>query len=63
MFVKLGYGLPAMPGSLGMVRQGLHMEDDGGGAKLQGVAAGDVDLSGVWEGLSKGVTGVAPPNP
>ena len=52
-----------MLGSQGTVRKGLHMDDDRGGAELQGETAGEGSLSRVREGLSKGVTGGTSPNP
>ena len=55
--------MPAMPGSQGAVRRGLHTADDEVRADFQGEAAGAGELPGVQEGLSKGVTGDEPPNP
>ena len=52
-----------MPGIRGVVRRGLHPEDDRGGYYLQVVAAGAGAMPGVWEWVGKGFTGVAPTNP
>ena len=55
--------MPAMPGSRGVGRQGLHIKNDRGGTEFQGESAVEGAMSGVQEGLRKGVTGGAPPNP
>ena len=52
-----------MPNSRGAGRRGLHTANNRGGTELKGEAAGEGSLSRVWEGLGKGVTGGAPPNP
>ena len=46
-----------------MGRQVLHMADDRVGDEFQGDKAGTGALPGVREGIGKGVTGGAPPNP
>ena len=58
-----GDGVPAMPGGQGAVRRGLHTENDRGGTELQGEAVVEGDISILREGICKGVTGGAPPNP
>ena len=58
-----GGGVRDMTGNRGAGRQVLHLEDDMGGEELQGAAAAAAAMSGVREGIDKGVTGDAPPNP
>ena len=52
-----GDGVPAMPGSRGAGRRGIHLEDNRGGEEIQGVAAGAGAMPVVQEGVCKGVTG------
>ena len=62
-YLNLGDGVPTILGIQGMGRRGLHTENDGRGAELQVEAEGEGAISRVREGISKGVTGGAPPNP
>ena len=54
--------MPAIMVTWGAGRQGLHMVNERGETEFQGEAAGGGDISVVLEGLSKEVTGGAPPN-
>ena len=58
-----GDGVPPIPDGRGTGRQSLYPEDDGDGEELQGATVGVGELPGVREGLGKGITGCAPPNP
>ena len=55
--------MQAIPGIRGAGRRGLHTADDRGGKEFQGETAGTGALPGMREGIGKGVTGGAPPNP
>ena len=58
-----GYVVQAIPVRRGVVRRGLHPENNRGGEEIQGVVAGAGGMTGVREVVGKGVTGDAPPNP
>ena len=57
-----GYVVQAIPVRRGVVRRGLHPENNRGGEDIQGVVAGAGGMTGVREVVGKGVTGDAPPN-
>ena len=58
-----GDGVQDIPGSRGAGRRGINTEDDGGGTEFQGYTEKTGALPISREGIGKGVTGGAPPNP
>ena len=58
-----GDGMPSITGSQVTGRRSIYLEDDGGGAELQGDTERTVQLPQMWEIPENRVTGYALPNP